>query len=262
MASLSSKPRVYDRADPDRHGTIIGAGVEVSEVRFDDGAERNVPNVHLHPVAAENVELDNPVLPLPEPIDDAVRKGQEAWQRLQNNSTWQDWRAVGAAHVIGRTTAMRDGHVNKPKGRSYNAAFTAWQKKFGFQDLDSGDRTRLFKVMDHLKEIETFLQKLPLPERLRLNHPSSVWRRWKASQKPKTDAEPRLTLRQKLETELANVIEERDRYKREVDRGGGDLWSAEDRPQDIAKVILTKLTKRKAKTVAQAILKLVGDGHA
>ena len=55
------------------------------------------------------------------------------------------------------------------------------------------------------------------------------------------------------------LIEERDRYKREVDRGGGDLWSAEDRAQDIARVILGKLTKRKAETVACAILKMVSS---
>jgi hypothetical protein len=258
MAALDLT-RVYDVADPNRHGAIIKAGQEVSEVRFDDGALRNVPNNHLRMIDAEDLELENPVLPSSEPIDDAVRKGQEAWQRLQNNSTWQDWKAVGAAHVIGRTTAMRDGHVNKPKGRSYNAAFTAWQKRFGFQDLDSGDRTRLFKVMDHLKEIETWLQKLPGSERLRLNHPSSVWRRWKASQKSKTDDQGKLSSMQKLKDELVAVIEERDRYKREYERGGGDLWSAEDRPQDIARVVLSKLTKHKAEKVARAILKAVAS---
>jgi hypothetical protein len=45
--------------------------------------------------------------------------------------------------------------------------------------------------------------------------------------------------------------------RREIERGGGDLWTAEDRAQDIAKVILSKLTKRKAETVAREILKAV-----
>ena len=126
--------RVYDVADPTRHGTIIKAGTEVSEVRFDDGPERNIPNAHLRAVESVDDELDNPTHheldnptdPTPqstaEPVEHAVvRQGQEAWRRLRDNSTWEDWKKVGAAHVISRTTAMRDGHINKPKGRSYNA---------------------------------------------------------------------------------------------------------------------------------------------
>jgi hypothetical protein len=259
--SVEAPLRVYDVA-PDRHGTIIKAGPEVSEVRFDDGPERNVPNAHLRPVgAAVDDELDNPThptsQPTAEPVEHAVvRQGQEAWSRLRNNSTWEDWKKVGAAHVIGRTTAMRDGHINKPKGRSYNAAFSAWQKKFGFQDLDKGDRSRLFDVMDHLKKIDDWLRKLPESERLRLTHPSSVWRRWKAATR-EPDTEPKTSPYKKLQAEHMALIEERDRYKREVDRGGGDLWSAQDKPQDIAKVIFDKVGKSKAEKVARAILKMV-----
>jgi hypothetical protein len=252
--------RVYDVADPNRHGTIIKTGPEVSEVRFDDGPERDIANAHLRPVGASvDDELDNPTHPTPQPTaepDAVVRQGQEAWSRLRNNSTWEDWKKVGAAHVVGRTTAMRDGHINTPKGRSYNAAFSAWQKKFGFQDLDKGDRSRLFDVMDHLKEIDDWSRKLPESERLRLNHPSSVWRRWKAATR-EPDSEPRTSPYQKLKEELVAVIEERDRYKREYDQGGGDLWSPQDKPQDIAKVIFDKVGKTKAEKVARAILKMV-----
>jgi hypothetical protein len=251
--------RVYDVAAPDRHGTVTKAGAEVSAVRFDDGAERNIPNTHLRPAEIAD-ELDCPTHSAESPEVAAIRHGQEAWGRLRTGSTWADWVAVGMAHVIGRTTAMRDGHINKPKGRSYNVAFSAWQKKFGFEGLDKGDRSRLFDVMDHLKEIDGWLHKLPESERLRLNHPSSLWRRWKAATAtPKPDTEPKPSAMQKLKDELVAALEERDRYKREYDHGGGDLWSVEDRPQDIAKVIFGKLSKHKAEKVARAILKLVGS---
>jgi len=256
--SIPYSLHVYDVADPSRHGTIIKAGPEVSEVRFNDGVERNIPNDHLLPVEAPPVadELDNPTLPNSEsPETAAIRRGQEAWCRLRGGSTWSDWVAVGAAHVIGRTTALRDGHINKPKGRSYNAAFSAWQKKFGFEGLDKGDRSRLFDVMDHLKEIDDWLQTLPDKERLKLNHPSSVWRRWKAATAPKPEAKP--SPMQKLKDELINAVEERDRYKREYERGGGDLWTPEDRPEDIAKVIFGKLPKSKTEKVARLLLKMV-----
>jgi hypothetical protein len=242
---------VCDAADPARRGKIIRAGIEVSEIRFDDGVERNVPNGHLRTVD----ELDNPTHPIEEPEHDAVRQGQEAWHRLRHNSTWQDWKKVGVAHVIGRATAMRDGHINKPKGRSYNAAFSAWQKKFGFTDLDKGDRARLFDVMDHLKEIDGWLQKLPENERLRLNHPSSIWRRWKAATAaPKPDTQLKPSPMRKLKDELVAVIEERYRYKREVERGGGDVWTPQDSAKAIAKIMLGKLSKSKAEKVAREIL--------
>src|SRR5262249_7823638 len=131
-------------------------------------------------VAASNVELDDPVRPTAESSED-VLEGKEAWQRLQNNPSWQDWLAVGKAHVIGRAAAMREARVNTPKGRRYNAAFTAWQSKHGFENLDSGDRCRLFEVMDHLPEIEAWRQTLTPRQRAGLNHPSTVLRRWKAT---------------------------------------------------------------------------------
>ena len=59
-------------------------------------------------------ELDNPTHLDESPEVAAIRHGQEAWGRLRIGSTWSDWVAVGVAHVIGRTTAMRDGHINKP----------------------------------------------------------------------------------------------------------------------------------------------------
>jgi hypothetical protein len=255
--SDANQAKVFDVADPDRHGKIINAGPQQSEVRFDDGVSRIVSNAHLCSVEAsvDADELDNPTHVGESPEITTIRHGQEAWCRLRAGSTWTGWVAVGSAHVIGRATAMRDGHINKPKGRSYNAAFSAWQKKFGFEGLDKGDRSRLFDVMDHLKEIDGWLQKLPEPKRLRLNHPSSVLRKWKAATAArKPDSGASLSPMQKLQDELVAVIEERDRYKREIDLGGGDLWSPQDTPKNIARIMVSKLSKSKAEKVAREIL--------
>jgi hypothetical protein len=72
------------RADPDRIGKIVSRGPEVSEVRFDDGAVRNVVNDHLRTVEVAEVELDNPTLATDPPVHVAVRQGQEAWLRLSS----------------------------------------------------------------------------------------------------------------------------------------------------------------------------------
>jgi hypothetical protein len=250
--AMTAAQRVYDVAEPKLHGKIIGASKQQSEVRFDDGTERVVSNVHLRPVD----ELDQSSSKSEEREQAAIREGREAWHRVC--TSWNDWKKVGAAFVIGRATAMRDAHTNVPKGRRYNEAFRAWQKKHGFEGLDdSGDQTRLFRCMEHLAEIEPWLAK-PENKKLRLNHPSAIWRRWQASLKPPvSDDEKKPSPVQKLQDSVTALQEENDRMKREIERGGGDLWSAEDRPQDIAKVILGKLTKRKAETVARAILKMV-----
>jgi len=143
--------------------------------------------------APDAQELDCPTLPSAEPVENALRKGKEAWQRLQNKQTWQDWCAVGKAHLIGRAEAMYETCVNTPKGRRYNSAFTPWSYKNGFENLDKGDRCRLFEVMDHLPEIETWRQTLAPRDRAGLNHPSTVLRRWKAAERATQKIEHQLS---------------------------------------------------------------------
>src|SRR6516162_3802251 len=83
MASLSPPSveapaplRVYDVADPHRHGTIIKAGPEVSEVRFDDGPERNIANAHLRPVGTS---VDEELTRSTHPEEAVLHRGREAW---------------------------------------------------------------------------------------------------------------------------------------------------------------------------------------
>ena len=111
MASLSPTSveapaplRVYDLADPHRHGTIIKAGPEVSEVRFDDGPERNVVNAHLRPVGTS---VDEELTRSTHPEEAVLHRGREAWNRLRTNSTWEDWKAVSNA-------TADDGGCGKP----------------------------------------------------------------------------------------------------------------------------------------------------
>ena len=69
-------------------------------------------------------------------------------------------------------------------------AIGEWLARYKLDDMDKGDRSRLFAVMDNLPMIEEWRQTLTLSERLKLNHPSAVLRKWKAAvepEKPKTD---------------------------------------------------------------------------
>jgi hypothetical protein len=117
--------------------------------------------------------------------EQAVAHGREAWQRIKSDGTWEDWVLVGQALEIGRAEAMRRSGSNQPRGRGYNEAFSAWLSKNSFAKIDKGTRSRLADCMEHRAEIEQFRANLELGERLRLNHPNSVWRHWQASHKIK-----------------------------------------------------------------------------
>jgi hypothetical protein len=136
--------------------------------------------------------------------DNHIKRGQEAWKRHKNDATWLDWLAIGQALSIGRQDAMAAASTNRPSGSAYNAAFGAWLERHGFHEIDKGDRSRLFDVMDNLPAIEQWRGTLASTLRLRLNHPNSVLRKWKAETVVKPPKEPKPTLRDSV----ANLSEE------------------------------------------------------
>jgi hypothetical protein len=115
---------------------------------------------------ADNLELE------------AVNHGRDAWQRLKKDQTFEDWLLVGQALEIGRGWARR--RANAPSGRGFNEAFSGWLTDNGFAEIDKGTRSRLAEIIEHRPEIEAWRQKLSLRERLRKNHPNSIWRGWEA----------------------------------------------------------------------------------
>ena len=60
---------------------------------------------------------------------------------------------------------------------------------------------------------------------------------------------------QKLQDSVTTLQEENDRMRREIERGGGDLWTKDDRPKDIARLMIGKLGKSKAAKLADEIRK-------
>jgi hypothetical protein len=241
-----NQAKVFDAADPDRHGKVINRGPEVSEVRFDDGAVRNVVNDHLRTVVVDDDRLSRTT----DPDQTVIVLAKAAWHRLKKGSTFEDWKQVGAAHVIGRTAAMSEAHVNKPEGRNYNVAFGRWQQQCGFEDLDKAARSRLFEMMDHLAKIEAWRATLTVTQRLDLNHPTAIVRRWKAATVvPDPNAPPKVSRQQQVKDELIRLQEDNDRMRREIERGGGDLWTVDDTSKDIAHIMIKKLGMTKFENV-------------
>jgi hypothetical protein len=127
--------------------------------------------------------------------DRIARQGKEAWMRLKKNKNWNDWLQVGEALVVGRDWAMHEAGTNRPEGKGYNTQFGAWLTKYKLDDMDKGDRSRLFKVMDNRGAVEQWRDTLTLPERMKLNHPNSVWRKYESATKPPRQGPQRPTLR-------------------------------------------------------------------
>jgi hypothetical protein len=113
-----------------------------------------------------------------------IRRGQDAWKRHKADATWTDWLAIAEALDIGRAEVMVAAGTNKPEGSAYNKRFGDWLKQYGFDDIDKGDRSRLFDILKNRPAIEEWRATLPRSDRLRTNAPSTVWRKWQASLKP------------------------------------------------------------------------------
>jgi hypothetical protein len=116
---------------------------------------------------------------------DAFREGREALARLSTERNWSDWQTVAAALAAGRTEAMGIARTNTPRGKTYNRAFgdVLKREQLGTDKLDSATRNQLLQIVENQSAIEEWRETLDPARRLRLNHPSSVWRNWKRTLK-------------------------------------------------------------------------------
>jgi hypothetical protein len=174
----ANEGQVFDISAPDRHGVIVGAEPQVSEVRFDDGAVRNIENNDLRTVEASSatagLSQHNPLQ-----VSEVVRLGQDAMARKRRG--WEDWVAIAKALQIGRADVMRELHTNEPKGRRYEKAFGDWLVAHAFKGIDKGARSRLLDCLKHIVEIEKWRAGLTDSQRFKFNHPDTVLRKWRAS---------------------------------------------------------------------------------
>jgi hypothetical protein len=202
------------------------------------------------PVAAGFSQLN------PSPVPEVLRLGQEAMERKRRG--WEDWLAIAKTLEAGRAEVIRSLHTNQPHGRRFETAMGEWLAANRFKEINKATRSQLLDCLNHKIEIEKWRSRLTEADRFKFNHPDTVLRKWKAATVVSDPNAPRkVSPTQKIKDALAAAIAERDRYKREYERGGGDLWAPEDRPADIADVVVRKLTKHKAEKVAREILKAV-----
>src|SRR5262249_543551 len=161
---------------------------------------------------------------------------------------------IAEALQAGRAEVMRTLNTNA-SGRRYERAMGDWLIANGFKEIDKGARSRLLDCLKDKAPIQAWRARLTDSERWTFNHPETFLRKRKASTAvPDPSAAPKISPVQKLKDSLVTLQEENYRMKRELDRGGGDLWSKDDRPADIGKVMIGQLGKSKAEKVAREIL--------
>jgi hypothetical protein len=66
---------------------------------------------------------------------------------------------------------------------------------------------------------------------------------------PNPDAPSKVSRFQTLNESIATLHEENDRMRREIERGGGDLWTVDDTTKDIARIMINKLGMTKFEKV-------------
>jgi hypothetical protein len=190
----------------------------------------------------------------PKSADQCIRAGQEAWKRLSSGESWNDWLLVGEALLIGRTDAMQTAHTNVPAGRRYNEDYSSWLKATKFDGIDKAVRSRLFECLKHRDAIERWRATLTTSQRLKLNHPQAVLRRWQKTLIKPTDTPIKPSPHARLTAALIASQEEVARLKLDVERNGdGDRWTPQSSADHVATVILGTFKEWKARDIARAI---------
>lgn len=115
--------------------------------------------------------------------DTTISDAQAAWSRLRHCASFADWLAVGRALVIGRQHAMLVAKTNRAIGTTYNRAMGAWLAANGLDGISGQERHRVLLVIENLPAIEAWRATLHETQCRRLNHPNSVWWKWKTSQR-------------------------------------------------------------------------------
>lgn len=167
-----------------------------------------------------------------------IERGREAWNRLQKDQTWEDWMTVAVAVDIGRQHALNISGKNAPGGKGYNKAFSNWLKENGFDNIDGAARKHMLDCFDQRGAIEKWRAILTTTQRLKINHPTTVWRNWQSSiHEPKPKAERKPSKQQQTEDALQTMHEAFDMEHKENERLKAhveELESAREEPATVS----------------------------
>jgi hypothetical protein len=119
------------------------------------------------------------------PQRQGVAQGAEAWSTFETKRmTWWDWMQVSDALSIGESIcAEASGGQNR--GGKYIRLYGKWLEENGLDNIAKTVRAWLREIRQHQTEIDAWRNSLPIEQRMKMQHPRTVlrkWKQWKAEQ--------------------------------------------------------------------------------
>jgi hypothetical protein len=135
-----------------------------------------------------------------------IMEGALAMRRIRQNEDYQHWAQVGRALARLRNEAMRLSGSNSPYGRTYQGVYRHLAARVpDLGDLDNASRAHSVWLAEKFEAVDRWHKTLAVNERMRLNHPSAIKRRYEAAHVVAAKQPPRPGLKQevaRLQTEL------------------------------------------------------------
>jgi hypothetical protein len=160
-------------------------------------------------------------------LDEARRaiyeKGEAAAQVLQKYETIERWHEIGDAAAALMADAMTWGGSNTATGRGYNHAWARLSAHCPtVRDLDKSARSAAVWMAQNWTQVSVWLNTLTPSERLKLNHPTVIHRRYDAAHKPPSPEGTAAAVSPRIaaQDELIKVQRELDMLRK---KGGGGL---------------------------------------
>jgi hypothetical protein len=181
------------------------------------------------------------------------REAEEALDRIQRGQTWADWVKVAELFAHGRKLAMLRGHANKPEGKGYNLNFSAWLDAHPkLRSIDKATRNHAMQCHDQITAIEAWRATLAENQRMTINHPTTVLRRFKtANAETAGEAKPKKqTEREALAERNAELEAKMAKMEREALEADDRDWFYEGTPAELAALLVRKNKDRSARLYA------------
>jgi hypothetical protein len=110
-----------------------------------------------------------------------IKDGQARWQEINRAGSFEAWKAIGAALLVGKTHALKITRANAAWGSAYSKEFNRWIAEHGFDRMPGPTRSVAITLAENAEAISTWRDSLPEKQRRRLINPQSVVRRWRAT---------------------------------------------------------------------------------
>jgi hypothetical protein len=119
-----------------------------------------------------------------------IKLGDDAVRYLQKHEDIHRWREVGIAANDLQAAAMEAGRTNKPVGKAYNKAWAELAQHVpNLRDLNKTSRAHAMWLATEWETVQGWLETVDHEQRWKMHHPTVVFRRYQAAQKPKVEKE-------------------------------------------------------------------------